>query len=32
MFNREYPIYLPHVVRGIMEHPNLTRCDYATLD
>jgi hypothetical protein len=32
LFQREYPGFLPHAVKGIMEHPNLTRSDRGTLD
>lgn len=32
LFNRDYPVFLPHAVRGIMEHPQLRRSDRATLD
>jgi len=32
LFQGEYPGFLPHAVKGIMENPNLTRSDRATLD
>lgn len=32
LFNREYPIFLPHALKGLMEHPNLRRSDRSTLD
>lgn len=27
MFNGKYPAFMPHLVRGIMEHPNLSNSD-----
>lgn len=32
LFNREYPVFLPHAVRAIIEHPNLARSDRMTMD
>jgi hypothetical protein len=32
LFNREYPTFLPHTVKAIVEHPNLNRSDRMTLD
>jgi hypothetical protein len=32
MFQRDYPGFMPHAVRAIFEHPNLTRTDRTTLD
>lgn len=32
LFEREYPAFLPHAVKGIMEHPNLSRADAVNLD
>lgn len=32
LFSREYPSFLPHMIRGIMEHPKLNRSDRAHLD
>ena len=32
LFNGEYPAFLPHAVRAIMEHPSLSRTDYSKLD
>ena len=32
LFKREYPIFLPHLVKAIMEHPNLKNSDRSTLD
>ena len=27
MFNGKYPAFMPHLVRGIMDHPNLSNSD-----
>lgn len=32
LFAGEYPVFLPHAVKAIMEHPQLSRTDRATLD
>jgi hypothetical protein len=32
LFEREYPKFLPLAVKGIMEHPNLSRADAINLD
>jgi hypothetical protein len=32
LFEREYPAFLPQAVKGIMEHPHISRADYRTLD
>ena len=31
LFNNKYPSFLPHVVRAILEHPNLANSDRSTL-
>lgn len=31
LFNGNYPEFMPHTVRGIMEHPNISRVDYDKL-
>ena len=28
LFDREYPEFMPQLVRAVMEHPNLTKTDY----
>lgn len=28
MFNGKYPAFMPHLVRGIMDHPNLSNSDH----
>jgi hypothetical protein len=32
LFNKEYPNWIPHAVRAIMEHPNLNQSDRSTLE
>lgn len=32
LFDRKFPAFVPHLVRGIMEHPNLAKTDFALLD
>ena len=32
LFNREFPIFLPHSIKAIFEHPNLNRSDRTLLD
>lgn len=32
LFNGEYPAFIPQVVRGVMEHPNLSKADYSKIN
>ena len=32
LFKKEYPLFLPHVVKAVMEHPNLARSDRSTME
>ena len=32
LFNGQYPAFMPHAIRAVMEHPNLTKADYEKLD
>ena len=32
LFNGKFPEFMPQVVKAVMEHPNLTKSDYQTLD
>lgn len=32
LFNGDYPAFMPHVVKAILEHPNLSQVDYDLLD
>jgi len=32
LFKREYPTFMPHVVKAIMEHPNLANSDRHTME
>lgn len=32
LFKRQYPVFMPHVVRAIMEHPNLANSDRYTME
>ena len=32
LFNYEYPLFLPQVVKAVMEHPNLLKSDRDQLD
>lgn len=32
LFKKEYPVFVPHVVKAIMEHPSLAKADRTTME
>lgn len=32
LFGGEYPSFLPQLIRGVMEHPNLSKSDHSKID